>query len=474
MDIGLLSILTHAPVTPPAGEQGKEENGVLQGSSFDGVLSSSVGNLDSNTQIALVKAGELIDQAPTFLLYDQADIEALRVNDGGGDGNGIGMLGAVQGILERLYELKVTGVSGEGAVLVDGASALDADRFEVAGIEDLGELALQLEGVISDGSDKAPPLVQAIHQWIESRPDVSLHAGGAHGVMRLLHAKGQVASIPQEGLGAYQGELPVSGVGAVPAIDVPEEQQQVVAASRIAGAEENMKEKANFSVEGKAGSDLAVERALTDRPVAQSQSAARGLFEHAAQIAFDHAAPTQGSVADIDGEILLPVTSASSSSLLADADDHLKVPTFKASQFFTHERVSPSEQVQVTIRQAVKPNMDRVMVELEPAGLGRVEVRMEMMADGRAHVAVTAENRDTLYALQRDAGQLERALQEAGINADSGQMEFNLQRERESEEGEGNDIVWSSYAADAEDEEYVAPVTSHYTVNVTEGVDIKV
>ncbi len=66
---------------------------------------------------------------------------------------------------------------------------------------------------------------------------------------------------------------------------------------------------------------------------------------------------------------------------------------------------------------------------LEPEELGRVEIRVERGGSGdgeAARVRVVAERPETLALLQRDARQLDRALQGAGIALAEGGMQFSL------------------------------------------------
>jgi flagellar hook-length control protein FliK len=67
-------------------------------------------------------------------------------------------------------------------------------------------------------------------------------------------------------------------------------------------------------------------------------------------------------------------------------------------------------------------------VALEPEELGRVEIRVERGgAEGEGStVRVVAERPETLALLQRDARQLDRALQGAGIALAEGAMQFSL------------------------------------------------
>lgn len=94
------------------------------------------------------------------------------------------------------------------------------------------------------------------------------------------------------------------------------------------------------------------------------------------------------------------------------------------------------EQISVNIQKAVKDGTDKISIQLRPAELGRVDVRIEVTADGRAHVHVTADRSDTLELLQRDARDLARALQDAGLRADAGNLQFSL-REQAADQRQG-------------------------------------
>ncbi len=67
-----------------------------------------------------------------------------------------------------------------------------------------------------------------------------------------------------------------------------------------------------------------------------------------------------------------------------------------------------------------------VTLRLDPLELGQVQVRIERPADGPAQVQVRAERPETLALLQRDAPELGRALQQAGIAQDQCRLSFSL------------------------------------------------
>jgi flagellar hook-length control protein FliK len=65
-------------------------------------------------------------------------------------------------------------------------------------------------------------------------------------------------------------------------------------------------------------------------------------------------------------------------------------------------------------------------VDLQPAELGRVEIKLDVDKDKKVSATIVADRPATLDLLQRDAKALERALQQAGLQADSGSLSFSL------------------------------------------------
>lgn len=86
----------------------------------------------------------------------------------------------------------------------------------------------------------------------------------------------------------------------------------------------------------------------------------------------------------------------------------------------------PLDQVAVHIATSAAKGIDRIQIQLTPASLGRIDVEMEVAHDGRIEAVVRVDRPETMELLQRDARQLVRALQEAGLQADSGSLSFEL------------------------------------------------
>ena len=137
---------------------------------------------------------------------------------------------------------------------------------------------------------------------------------------------------------------------------------------------------------------------------------------------------------------------------------------------------SMADQVSVQIAKALQAGVDRINILLKPASMGRVEVQLEMTQDGRVTAIVTADNKDTLEALQRDAKGLEKALLDAGLNTESGDLSFNLRGENAHAEDDGSagpgHAEPPSATADAEGENLEALLSAGYDEGI--GADRRV
>lgn len=67
-------------------------------------------------------------------------------------------------------------------------------------------------------------------------------------------------------------------------------------------------------------------------------------------------------------------------------------------------------------------------LRLDPADLGRVEVRMEVTRDHRVTAVITADNPQALTELARGARDLEQQLQSAGLQLSENGLSFDLRQ----------------------------------------------
>ncbi|EEA96122.1 flagellar hook-length control protein FliK [Pseudovibrio sp. JE062] len=78
------------------------------------------------------------------------------------------------------------------------------------------------------------------------------------------------------------------------------------------------------------------------------------------------------------------------------------------------------------IARQVSGGVNRFEIRLDPKELGSVDVSIEFGKDGRVRAHLIAERPETLELLQKDQRGLEKALQEAGIDADKSSLRFSL------------------------------------------------
>jgi flagellar hook-length control protein FliK len=74
-------------------------------------------------------------------------------------------------------------------------------------------------------------------------------------------------------------------------------------------------------------------------------------------------------------------------------------------------------------------------IRLDPAELGRVEVRLSIDATGKASAHLSADQPQTLTLLQKDAPILVRALREAGLDVSQDGLNFSLRQQTENQNG---------------------------------------
>ncbi len=135
----------------------------------------------------------------------------------------------------------------------------------------------------------------------------------------------------------------------------------------------------------------------------------------------------------------------------------------------------------VEIASRAKDGAKRFDIRLDPPELGRVEVRLEVDSAGKASTKLIVERPETLDLLQRDARNLERALQSAGLQTDEGGMEFSLQQQDQNEFADANsdrgyDRRGDYFASAIDEAEPASPAIDRYAraVLARGGVDIRI
>ena len=91
-----------------------------------------------------------------------------------------------------------------------------------------------------------------------------------------------------------------------------------------------------------------------------------------------------------------------------------------------------AEQIAINVKQAISSATDQIQIQLTPASLGAIDVKLNVGHDGRVTAVITADRSDTLNLLKQDSSGLQQALRNAGLQADSGSLSFNLRGDGQS------------------------------------------
>ena len=128
-------------------------------------------------------------------------------------------------------------------------------------------------------------------------------------------------------------------------------------------------------------------------------------------------------------------SSASAAPALANDTSARVAPTVKLTPAQGREVV---KQVTVQLTKGAQAGDSTVKIQLRPAELGKVDVKLEISNNTLVKAMVVVEKPETLELLQRDARILERALQDAGLKTNSGGLNFALNDQGGSDQNQDN------------------------------------
>ena len=95
----------------------------------------------------------------------------------------------------------------------------------------------------------------------------------------------------------------------------------------------------------------------------------------------------------------------------------------------TAQATQTAQTVAVQITQNANAGVTSFNMQLEPAELGRLEVRLKFDRDGGIKAHLIAEKPETLAMLKQDEGQIHRILSQAGLNTDDASLSFDLRQQ---------------------------------------------
>jgi flagellar hook-length control protein FliK len=92
----------------------------------------------------------------------------------------------------------------------------------------------------------------------------------------------------------------------------------------------------------------------------------------------------------------------------------------------------------IEIAARLQAGRNRFEIRLDPPELGRVDVRLDVDREGNVSSRLVVERAETLELLRRDASQLERALQQAGLKTADNSLQFSLRDQSSARHDDDN------------------------------------
>ncbi|MCA1512736.1 flagellar hook-length control protein FliK [Bradyrhizobium sp. NBAIM01] len=182
-------------------------------------------------------------------------------------------------------------------------------------------------------------------------------------------------------------------------------------------------------------------------------------------------APTDTS-AQAASTVQAPLTNATSAATASTA-------TLTATAA-THTTAVPISGIPIEIAAAIRSGKSRFDISLDPAELGRIDVRINVDRAGNVTSHLTVEKPETLQMLRQDAPQLQRALDDAGFKTGSNGLSFSLRDQNSSGQhsGQNNDNGGNARRLIISEDDSVstAPIGRGYgrMLGSSSGVDIRV
>ena len=156
--------------------------------------------------------------------------------------------------------------------------------------------------------------------------------------------------------------------------------------------------------------------------------------------------------------------------------DAVAAPRVVQTGYQTSQQQLNLPQLAFEMARQVSDGNTRFQIRLDPAELGKIDVRLDIDASGQVNARLTVEKAETLDLMQRDQRALERALQQAGLDSSKTNLEFSLKQNpfaggQQGQNGDGRNGLFGTDLAEAD--EVVPPTVNLYRGNLSaSGVNI--
>ena len=140
------------------------------------------------------------------------------------------------------------------------------------------------------------------------------------------------------------------------------------------------------------------------------------------------------------------------------------------------EAAVPLSGLAMEIAASAKSGKSRFEIRLDPADLGRIDVRIDVDRNGQVTSHLTVERPETLSMLRQDATQLQRALDNAGLQTGNSGLQFSLRDQSSSGQNGGNQSNPNAHRLIVSEEDGIPVAGRSYgrMLGASSGVDIRV
>ncbi|MBO9589762.1 flagellar hook-length control protein FliK [Devosia sp.] len=317
------------------------------------------------------------------------------------------------------------GEAGEGD-LVDAAALSDikdaiGELSQLLGMDVktlMQQLAALAKGVAAEGGGEAE-LAAKLNGWLGERL-------GAAGLTLDANAEASLAKL-MDGLGEFAKAIPAEPELASAQLKMPEP----VLAPKTAAPEPKVEvSEPELKVEPQS-----LERKADAKP-AEPENKGQNTQAHTAR-------PNGGQDNNLN---LTPTAPAAAQADAPQQVDAATTPRVVQTGYQTSQQQLNLPQIAFELSRQVGDGNTRFQIRLDPAELGRIDVKLDIDKSGQVHARLTVEKAETLDLMQRDQRALEKALQQAGLDQSKTNLEFSLkqnpfagdQNQRSGEERSGS------------------------------------
>lgn len=138
----------------------------------------------------------------------------------------------------------------------------------------------------------------------------------------------------------------------------------------------------------------------------------------------------------------------------------------------------PVSGLAMEIAASARSGKTRFEIRLDPAELGRIDVRIDVDRHGQVTSHLTVERPETLQMLRQDSNQLQRALDNAGLSTGNGGLQFSLRDQSSQGQNDGSQSNPNAHRLVVSEEDNVPAVVAGRSygrmLGSSGGVDIRI